>query len=116
MILYMEQYMTTVYSANTHDPAQALECEPPITTICDKMSCSWRNAMDTPIFHTYQFYRCAKPQYFDLTLIAGLHHYGYSFDKSTLVRLNMTKQLNITVQNQPGETFGFKVCKHVTCL
>lgn len=109
MILYMEQYIMTAYSANTHDPALIPNCESPDTSACDTMSCSWKDAWDTPITHTYQFYRCAKPQYFDLTLIAGLHHYGYSFDKSSFFRLNSTKQLNITVQNQPGQTFGFEV-------
>ena len=109
MIKYMEQYVITSYSGVTHDPAQVPSCQLPDVRSCDSMMCKWKDGWGTPIYHTYQFQRCSKPQAVHMILEAGLHHYEWWWDQSTLVKVNMTMSLNVTVKHPSSSTLGFQV-------
>lgn len=111
MILYMEQYIITTYSGRTHDPATVPSCQQPDKESCDTMICSWKNLYRTPINHTYQFLRCAKPQAFRLILQAGLHVLNGTYDRSIVIPVNDTLTLNITVKRPSDGVFGFEVGK-----
>ena len=115
-MVYLEQYIITAYSSATHDPARVPTCQPPDAKSCDSLTCSWKDAIGTPIMHTYQFKRCSKPQAVDLVLMAGLHHYEWTFDKSTMVTVNYTMRLNVTVKHPSDQTIGFQVSKPATGL
>lgn len=110
MILYMEQYIMTAYSGVTHDPATVPSCQQPDTKSCDSMICSWKDVWGTPTRHTYQFLRCSKPQAFRLILEVGLHVLNETYDKSRVIQVNETMQLNITVDHLSDQTFAFQVC------
>ena len=100
----------TAYSGMMHDPAKVPTCSKPKTESCDTMLCSWKNEWDTPVWHTYQFLRCAKPQAFRLILEEGLHVLNGTYDTSGVIVVNATMSLNITVKHPSDQVLGFKVC------
>ena len=110
MIKYMQQYIITAYSGLTHDPALVPSCQPPDKKVCDTVACNWTDAAGTPVFHTYKFLPCSKPPAVKMVLEAGLHHYEWTWDQSTIVQVNMTMSLNITVKHPSSSTLGFQVC------
>ena len=110
LLLYMEQYIMTTYSGMTHDPATVPNCTQPDTKACDSMLCSWHNSYGTLVRHTYQLLRCSKPQAFRLILEVGLHTLNGTYDESSLIRVNQTMQLNITVKHPTDQILGFQVC------
>ncbi len=99
----------TAYPNVTHDPATVPSCQQPDTKSCNSMTCSWKDSYGTPVTHTYQFLPCSKPQAFNLVLVAGLHHYEWTFNESRVVPVNLTMTLNVTVKHPSDQTLGFKV-------
>ena len=108
MNLYMEQYIITSYSSIIKDPSMTPMCQRPDPGTCNLMRCSWNTSV-AMVYHEYQFLPCDKPQAVRLMVVVGLEVFNLTYTKSTVVKLNMTTSLNVTLNHLSDQSIGFGV-------